>query len=256
MSELEPRSTRILVVDDEIRGAELLARAMRTLGEVELATSSDEAWEKAQYRDFQLVITDQRMPGMTGTELLSRIAELQENTGRILVTAYSDMKATVSAINEGRVHAYVNKPWAPDQLIVLARTICEKVMTARENAMLLKDLYHQNEELQLALSNERDARRRFVRDARLTAIGRTVALVVHDIRTPLTGLLSALRELADADASLATHDRLALARQGLEEGELIDLICGELLEESGLEADSPPSKPQPPTEAPDEEESG
>ena len=190
--------TRILVVDDEVRGAELLARAMRTIGKVEMATSGDEGWEKAQHHDFHLVITDQRMAGMTGTELLARVADLQEHTGRILVTGYADMKATVAAINEGRVHAYVNKPWAPDQLMILARTVCEKVMTARENETLLKDLSDRNEELQRSSARERETQERVLRAERLTAIGTMVAMVVHDVRAPLTMMVLPIRSSAQA----------------------------------------------------------
>ncbi len=118
---------RILVVDDEPRGVELLERILRGRAEVDGAGNVDEAWGRYHAGRYDLVISDQRMPGGTGVELLERIAELDADTGRILLTAYADLDSALEAINQGRVHAYLTKPCHPDELCaavdaVLART--------------------------------------------------------------------------------------------------------------------------------------
>jgi serine/threonine-protein kinase len=104
---------RILVVDDEPRGVELLERVLRPIGEVHRATSGEAARELIERMDFDAVITDQRMPGISGVDLLSVAAAKNEMTGRVLITGYSDLDATVDAINRGRVHAYLSKPCPP-----------------------------------------------------------------------------------------------------------------------------------------------
>ncbi len=120
--------TRILVVDDESRGVELLVRTLRGMGEVVTADSADAGWEILQARErFDLIVTDQRMPGMSGIELLSRVAEATPDTGRILLTGYTDLEATLDAINRGQVHAYLTKPCTPPEVQAAVREVLERV---------------------------------------------------------------------------------------------------------------------------------
>ena len=121
------KKTRILVVDDEMRGVELLVRTLRGIGDVETSCSADEGWELFQRTGFNLVVSDQRMPGMSGIELLSRVAEAAPATGRILLTGYTDLEATLNAINRGQVHAYLTKPCAPPEVQEAVRGVLERV---------------------------------------------------------------------------------------------------------------------------------
>ena len=122
---------RILAVDDEPRAAELVERVLRRIGRVEKADSGESAWDLVQRQDFDLVISDQRMPGMSGVDLLARVAGRSLHTGRILVTAYTDFAATISAINDGCIHAYLAKPYEPDQLRTAAVSVLELVRRYR-----------------------------------------------------------------------------------------------------------------------------
>jgi len=142
---------RILVVDDEPRGAELMARSLRKFGTVERAESAEDAWELIQESRFDLVISDQRMPSMSGVELLTRVAERDDSVGRILITAYSDLKAATDAINRGRVHAYLAKPCLPDQLRDCASAILKRTRSSRETGRLLNELKEQNMKLKEAV---------------------------------------------------------------------------------------------------------
>jgi signal transduction histidine kinase len=221
-------SCRILVVDDEPRGAELLARCLGRLGEVESATSGEQALARAEACDFDLVVSDQRMPGLSGVELLSRVAERLPLAGRILVTGYTDLASTIEAINRGRVHAYLTKPCSPEELQLAARAVLERVRLARENDRLVRDLSEKNRELERAVASLAAERRRLVDAERLAAIGRLVAMVVHDFRSPLTLLRSAAAELGSGapDAPSAPE----LGREIASEVERLQRMCEELLE--------------------------
>ncbi len=130
----------ILVVDDEPRAVEMVARALRKLGRVETASSGDEAWAMARRGDFDLVVSDQRMPGTSGVELLTRISRHNLQTGRILITAYAEMSDTIAAINEGRIHAYLAKPCSPDEIRTAAKSVLDLVQRyARRTTRLLGD---------------------------------------------------------------------------------------------------------------------
>ncbi len=130
------RRARILAVDDEQRGVELVKRVLRRIADVDTAMSGEEGWELFQSSDFDLVISDQRMPGISGVDLLANIAEASADTGRILLTGYADTVDTVAAINRAQVHAYLSKPCPPDQLSVTVGSVLERVKTLRENRRL------------------------------------------------------------------------------------------------------------------------
>lgn len=216
VSTMVPMPPRILVVDDEPRAVELLVRTLRRQADVEAALSGDEAWTIFQGGGFSLVISDQRMPGMTGIELLGRVADEDESTGRILLTGFSDLEATVEAINRGRVHAYLHKPCAPPELIATTRGVLDRVVLSRENAALLADLRERNEQLGEAQSELESAHTRAVASERLAAIGKAIAMIVHDLRSPLTILMGIGSQL----------DELAMGNEQL--GELRDELSAEV----------------------------
>ncbi len=127
---------KILVVDDEPRTLEPLTRSLRGQAQISTATSGEEALELFSAGRFLLVISDQRMPGIAGVDLLGRMAEIDDSTGRILLTGYADLDATVGAINRGRVHAYLHKPCSPPELISTVKAVTDRVKLARENLRL------------------------------------------------------------------------------------------------------------------------
>jgi signal transduction histidine kinase len=219
---------RILVVDDEPRGVELLARCLRRLGEVHTAGSGAEGWEIARREPLDLVISDQRMPGMSGVELLTRIAERSPDTGRVLITGYTDLDSTIEAINRGRVHAYLTKPCPPDQLLLTARSVLEKVELTRDNDRLVADLSAKNEELERTLGSLEAAQQRIIDSERLAVIGRMIAMIVHDLRTPLQVILSSGRALLHAGEG--DESPAGLAGEIVVEAERLQRICSDLLD--------------------------
>jgi DNA-binding NtrC family response regulator len=107
---------KILVVDDEPENLRVIERIFRKEYEILTANSGDEALHILEQHDVALLITDQRMPAMTGIELLKRTAALRPHMVRILLTGYTDIEALVEAINCGHVYKYVAKPWSGDDL--------------------------------------------------------------------------------------------------------------------------------------------
>jgi DNA-binding NtrC family response regulator len=106
----------MMVVDDEPANLRLLERLFRQDYEVIMAGSGEEALELLSQHDAAVLITDQRMPGMTGVELLERTAVLRPRMVRIILTGYTDVETLVKAINSGHVYKYVTKPWNNEEL--------------------------------------------------------------------------------------------------------------------------------------------
>jgi DNA-binding NtrC family response regulator len=109
-------SYKIIVVDDEPANLRVLERLFRRDYEVITAESGEEALRLLGQHDAALLITDQRMPGMTGVELLKQTATIRPHMVRIILTGYTDVDALVEAINSGLVYKYVTKPWNNEEL--------------------------------------------------------------------------------------------------------------------------------------------
>jgi response regulator RpfG family c-di-GMP phosphodiesterase len=107
---------KIMIVDDEPANLRLLERLFRQDYNVFTAESGEDALKLFQQHDVALIITDQRMSGMCGVELLKRTAEIRPHTVRIILTGYTDVEALVEAINSGHVYKYVTKPWSNEDL--------------------------------------------------------------------------------------------------------------------------------------------
>ncbi|HEY8187490.1 MAG TPA: HD domain-containing phosphohydrolase [Pyrinomonadaceae bacterium] len=109
---------KLLIVDDELPNLRLLERLFAKDFQVLTAPSGPEAIRLLEQHDVAILITDQRMPEMTGIELLKRSARLRPHMVRILLTGYTDLEALVEAINSGLVYMYITKPWNNDDLKV------------------------------------------------------------------------------------------------------------------------------------------
>jgi len=107
---------KLLIVDDETANIRLLERLFREDYFCLTASSGEEAMTVLDQHEVAVVITDQRMPKMTGIELLKESAERRPHMVRILLTGYTDLEALVEAVNCGLVYMYVSKPWKNDDL--------------------------------------------------------------------------------------------------------------------------------------------
>lgn len=124
-------SYKILVVDDEPSNLRVLERLFRHDYEVISAESGEEALRLLGEHDAALVITDQRMPNMTGVELLKRTADIRPQMVRIILTGYTDVETLVEAINSGLVYKYVTKPWDNEELSLTVSRALEHYETTK-----------------------------------------------------------------------------------------------------------------------------
>ncbi len=170
----------MLVVDDEADVVyaikELLRFDYRVLG----ATRGREGIEILAQEEVDVVMTDQRMPDMTGVELLHHVREVYPDTTRLLVTGYADLQGVIDAINEGNVYRYITKPWEAGELQMVVRDAVERHDLVVERQRLLAQLERQNEELtraNAALAQANALKSNFIHVAS------------HELRTPLAILL-------------------------------------------------------------------
>jgi DNA-binding NtrC family response regulator len=123
---------KILIVDDEPANLRTLARLFREDYEVLTAESGDDALVLLDQHDVALLITDQRMPGMTGIELLKKTVPLRPRMVRIILTGYTDVDALVEAINCGQVYRYVAKPWDNEELRLTVKRALEHYEASKQ----------------------------------------------------------------------------------------------------------------------------
>lgn len=132
---------RLLIVDDEVAILETMTFTFEDDYEVFTSSSASEALALLdKHGPVAVVISDQRMPEMTGVEFLSRVFKRSPATQRIILTGFADMAAIIRAINDGHVYAYITKPWEPDHLKQVVRRAADHYALTVENERLLGDL--------------------------------------------------------------------------------------------------------------------
>jgi signal transduction histidine kinase len=161
---------------------DLLRLDYRVLG----ATRAQDGLQIIRDVEVHIVMTDQRMPGMTGVEFLRQIREEQPDAIRLLFTGYADIKAVIDAINQGNVFRYITKPWDPDELQSIIRQAAEQYDLLTERKRLLAELQAKNQALLVANTDLRQANE--LKDA-------FIKVASHELRTPITIVLG-LTDLA------------------------------------------------------------
>ena len=107
----------MLLVDDEQNVLRALSRVLRRDGyTIHTATSADEGLDLLAQHRIQVVVSDQRMPGTSGTEFLSKVKEMYPDTVRIILSGYTDLATVTDAINRGAIYKFLTKPWNADEL--------------------------------------------------------------------------------------------------------------------------------------------
>jgi response regulator RpfG family c-di-GMP phosphodiesterase len=198
---------KLLIVDDELPNVRLLERLFLKDYYCLTASSGEEAIALLDQHEVAVIITDQRMPRMTGIELLKRSATRRPHMVRILLTGYTDLEALVEAVNCGLVYMYVSKPWNNDDL---------KLRVSRA-----VELYENNKrQHSLAANNDRLTAR--IKEMKLGFVRATAGILqMHDLYL----CLHAVRVSRCADV---IGERLALG-----EDQLSDLTAAAFLHDLG-----------------------
>lgn len=143
-----------LIIDDEKYIVDTLKDLFEDEYDVLTSTSSIEGLELFKKHHPPLILADQRMPGMTGVELLERIRKMNGDTIRMIITGYSDIQAVIDGVNKGEIFRYITKPWDNEQLKVLIKEGAESYRINMENKRLTDVIKRQRDELEVRV-NER-----------------------------------------------------------------------------------------------------
>ncbi|MBS1526277.1 MAG: response regulator [Bacteroidetes bacterium] len=130
----------VLYIDDEINNLNSFKAAFRRDFDIYVAQSAKEGRKILDTTEIGVIITDQRMPVMTGIEFLESILSIYPDTIRILLTGFSDINAVMDAINRGQVYKYLVKPWQNEELKLYIQNALELYHLRRENKELARKL--------------------------------------------------------------------------------------------------------------------
>lgn len=141
----------ILYVDDELNNLNSFKATFRIKYNVFTAISGEEAIRLLEENDIQVIITDQRMPGMTGVEFLESILEKYPEPMRILLTGYADLNAVIDAVNKGKIFHYLSKPWNENELDETIQRAYEVYRKRQEAQEITEKLAVSNDQLEFLL---------------------------------------------------------------------------------------------------------
>jgi len=138
----------VLAVDDEPNILGALRRLFRRTGwRILTALNAEDALVLLAAEPVDAVLSDMHMPGMDGVQFLERVSQGWPHIARLLLTGQADLRSTIDAINRGRLHRYITKPWDDDELVLTLRQVAETQQLEADNQALERLTQHQNEEL-------------------------------------------------------------------------------------------------------------
>src|SRR5258706_12690583 len=137
---MENSTHRVLYVDDEENNLISFRAAFRRNYDIFTAINADEGINILHHEQVPIIITDQRMPGITGVEFLEKIIPEYPETVRMILTGFSDIEAIIQAINTGRVFRYITKPWNENELKMTIDNAIDLYKLQQRNKALLSDL--------------------------------------------------------------------------------------------------------------------
>lgn len=151
MTEAPQISRTILLVDDEVNIVSALKRILRRDGYTILTANGGEEGLAllAEHEEVGVIISDQRMPHMTGVEFLRKVKTLYPKTLRIVLSGYTELESITSAINEGAIYKFLTKPWDDDLLRNNIREAFQYHEMERENLRLTREIQSTNHELSI-----------------------------------------------------------------------------------------------------------
>ena len=201
---MEQRRHTLLVVDDEVDVLESLRHQFHRTYRVLTVRLGPEAIEILENDDVELILTDQRMPGMSGDVFLRQARQLKPDAIRMLFTGYADIQAVINAVNEGHIFRYILKPWDTVELEGIIRQGVEQYDLLAERRRLIAELQAAN--AQLVEANDELARAGQLKTA-------FIEVASHEFNTPITLVLGLTELLRLANPRpIRTRSRRSSAR--------------------------------------------
>ncbi|WP_406700017.1 hybrid sensor histidine kinase/response regulator [Singulisphaera sp. Ch08] len=216
---MDQRRHTLLVVDDEIDVLESLRHLFHRSYRVLTAGSGAQAISILEHNEVHLILSDQRMPGMSGDVLLSHARRIQPDAIRMLFTGYADIQAVINAVNEGNIFRYILKPWDATELEGILRQAIDHYELLAERKRLIAELQTANQ--QLTRANEELAEAGQLKSA-------FIEVASHEFNTPITLVLglSELLRLTNPDRS--EQERTLIERISTSARQLAKLVTNTL----------------------------
>jgi len=194
----------VLLVDDEPRVLDSLEAMLGMDYRILRTERPDDALELLARERVAVIISDQRMPGILGTDLLAKSVEVSPETVRILLTAFTDADALMASINAANIYHFVLKPWDPKELLHIVGQGVQRYRLGEERERLLRDLARKNADLEAALAELRAAQHHVAREASLrTQLQRYVSPRLVDMAVANPALLEIPGEWREATVLFA-----------------------------------------------------
>ena len=216
---MEQRRHTLLIVDDEVDVLESLRHQFHRTYRVLTAKSGGQAISVLDTNEVQLILSDQRMPGMQGDAFLSQARRLQPDAIRMLFTGYADIQAVINAVNEGHIFRYILKPWDTVELEGIIRQAAEQYDLLAERKRLIAELQAAN--AQLLHANEELARAGQLKTA-------FIEVASHEFNTPIT-LVLGLTELLKMANPNPVDDEREILRQITASGRQLSRLVTSML---------------------------
>jgi response regulator RpfG family c-di-GMP phosphodiesterase len=151
LQQMSDKKIDILYVDDEENNLVSFKATFRLKYNVMIASSADAAIKILESKPVEIIITDQRMPQMTGIEFLEKIIDKYPDPIRILLTGYADMNAVIDAVNKGKIFHYLSKPWSEQELNETIKKAFEVYQSNKEIKEMNSKLAVSNDQLEFLL---------------------------------------------------------------------------------------------------------
>nr|CRH04396.1 Two component sigma-54-dependent hydrogenase transcriptional regulator, Fis family [Candidatus Magnetococcus massalia] len=149
----------VLIIDDEVRSLESLARILDEEFDVKTASTTKQADEILQREWVQVVLCDQRMPDITGVAYLKQVRDQWPDVIRMIISGYTDAEDIISAVNDAGIFQYITKPWHPENLILTLQNATRLFTLQRQNQALMVELKMQPQRVDENMRQKRESLR-------------------------------------------------------------------------------------------------